>query len=522
MGLGIGLKNNFLRRLFSIFVLSSNQKKLYEYFKSNKTKKSVKDRILVQCVEDEFYFTVFGTIINELNKNKNIYVEQYVVRSFSVGTSLSFIQLMKSFLFNNRLRDSKWMKLYEAYCDGVAYRNDSSKFGIAIDSFFRSYQVYKNIKSKEDLLVLSIENIDVGDLIYDTYLRFKPAPTVNINSIYLLFIIWKAHQNIATIKNYFETSKPSILLTSYTTYVQHGLTVRIALDYGTEVYSFGNYQSFSKRLSKKDFYHTANFRNYHQDFLKFSNKLERLKLSRVALENRLSGHVDMATAYMKESAYKVNSEKVSDVKGSIVIFLHDFFDSPHVYGEMVFPDFLEWIEFTIERLEQNNITYFLKPHPNQIGDSKKVIERLKIKYPKAQFISPKITNRQLVGAGMKVGVSVYGTVAHELVYMGLPVILCGENPHSSYTFCYEAKTKEAYGSLLENYQTLELVESAKEEVESFYYMHNANKSEEMKALLKSVIQLRNFDLLDCKDREYELLLSTIRENSEFQKFIDKL
>jgi len=522
MCLGIGLKDNFLRRLFSVFFLSSNQKILYKYFKSDKTKGSVKDKILVQCVEGGFYFSIFGTIVNEIKKKKNIHVEQYIVRSFSVGGSLNFIQLMKSFLFNNRLRDTKWIKLYEAYCDGVAYRNDSNKLGIALNTFFRAYQVYKNIKSKENLLALSIENVEVGDLIYDTYLRFKPAPTVNINNIYLFFIIWKAYQNIVTIKNYFEQNKPSILLTSYTTYIQHGLTTRIALDYGTEVYSFGNAQSFAKHLGKNDLYHTANFKNYKQEFLKFSNHLELFKLSRIALENRLSGHIDTATAYMKESAYKANNAEVPDIEGAIVVFLHDFFDSPHIYGNMIFFDFLEWIEFTIEKLEENNISYFLKPHPNQIGDSKKVIETLKIQYPKAQFISPKVTNRRLVDAGMVVGVSVYGTVAHELVYMGVPVILCGENPHSSYNFCHEAKTKEEYGLLLESYKTLKLIENAKEEVESFYYMHNANKSEGMKELLVTIMQLRNFDFLHHKNREYEPLLGKIRQNNEFKKFLDEL
>jgi hypothetical protein len=63
------------------------------------------------------------------------------------------------------------------------------------------------------------------------------------------------------------------------------------------------------------------------------------------------------------------------------------------------------------------------------------------KYPNVKLLSEKVTNKQLVAAGVKLGITVYGTVAHELAYMGIPIITCGDNPHSGYNFCYEAKKK---------------------------------------------------------------------------------
>jgi len=520
--LGIDLKNKFFAKFYNIFCLSFSEKKLYNFFKIKKNNSLNKKIILVQCVEDLYYFSLFGEIIKSLKQKQNIQVEQYTLRNLVLGETSSIYGAIKSILFHNRFRDSKWIKLYSSYCDNIAYRHSGGKFSVNIKSFFKAYRIYNAIKSKDDVIALTVDNIKIGDLVYDSYLRFKPAATININNFYLCIIIWQTIKTINMTRQYFEDKKPSVLLTSYSTYIQHGIAVRVAVSFNTKVYSFGNYQEFEKELAKKDFYHTANFRNYKESFEILQNKEKLLYQAKVALQKRLSGDIDNATAYMKESSYKLTDEKVPNVKGSVIVFLHDFFDSPHVYKSMIFLDFLEWIEFTIKIFEENNIPYFLKPHPNQIGDSAKVIEMLKNKYPKARFLSTKITNKQLVSSGMKIGISVYGTVAHELVYMGIPIILCGDNPHSSYSFCYEARTKDEYSSLIRDYLDLKLISNAKREVASFYYMHSLNKSEDKLKLLQYLSELRNFNFENKKDIEYNVLHQRIKENKEFKIFINQL
>lgn len=514
---------NFFRKSYSTFVLSSTHKKLYQYFKSSKSNsKDIENKkvVLVECVEELYYYSLFGTIIKSLQDKQSVYVEQYIQRSLTLGASHNVSSLLKSIFFNNRLRDNKWIKLYSAYCNSVAYRYQGN-FTIFSDitTFFQAYQVYKKIKSKNDVLKLNINMISVGDLIYDTYLRFKPAATVNVNDFYLCIVIWQTIRNINITTKYFRNNKPSILLTSYSTYIQHGVTVRIALQNNVKVYSLATTQKIGKLLTKDDYYHSANFKYYKQGFDKLENREEALNISKIALENRLSGSIDAATFYMKESAYKISNVEVPNVKNSIIVFLHDFFDSPHIYGNMLFPDFLEWIEFTIEVFEKYNIPYFLKPHPNQVSDSETIIKTLQNKYKNLKTISSKITNRQLVDNGMKVGISVYGTVAHELVYMGVPVILCGENPHSSYNFCFEAESIEAYENNIKNYQDIKVVDNAKQEVESFYYMHNNNTSKDMKRLMNSLFSLRDTNDVESK---YENLLVEVNNNIEFQKFINIL
>jgi hypothetical protein len=521
MSLVIDLKGNLFSKIYNTFFLSNIEKKLFKHFYVKKDSIKNENVVLIQCVEDYFYLGIFSEFIKSLKKDSDIYVEQYVVRNLTLGATSSLAKLIKSILFNNRFRDNKWIRLYSSYCNEVGYRHEGSTNILTdINLFIKSYKIYKKIKSKDELLDLYIDDLKVGDLIYDSYLRFKPAPTVSINNIYLCIVIWQAMKNIKITKEYFKVNKPIILLTSYSTYIQHGIAVRIAVKLNTKVYSFGNYQTFFKKLTSTDIYHTSAYQNYKDNFLKLNDQNKKLEEAEFALVQKLNGTIDISTAYMKESAYVIKDEKIPNVKNHIIVFLHDFYDSPHIYGNMLFNDFLEWIEFTIVILEENNIPYFLKPHPNQIKDSNKVVSTLLKKYPNIKLLSTKITNRQLVDNHIIAGISVYGTVAHELVYMGIPIILCGDNPHSSYNFCYEAKTKNEYKNYIKNYLELTIPIDYKEQIESFYYMHNLNKSADEIISNNAISNLRKINTIKS-DKELSYIkeqINLIFQNNVFNSF----
>ena len=44
-------------------------------------------------------------------------------------------------------------------------------------------KIYEKINCKQDILNIKIENVWIGDLIYDSYLRENMLPTININSL---------------------------------------------------------------------------------------------------------------------------------------------------------------------------------------------------------------------------------------------------------------------------------------------------------------------------------------------------
>lgn len=450
------------------------------------------DVMLVQCVEDVFYFGLFGQIALSLQEQQHaIKVEQYVLRSMRVGEAKSIFSFIASRMFINPLYNFKWVRLYNSFCNGVGYRSGSLQPISDVFDFYHAWICWRNLDNKKDLISLVIDDVAVGDLVNDSFLRFKPAPTVDLKDNYLLILLWQAHRDIRRAKAYFGRTKPKLYLTSYSTYTHHGIPVRVALQHGVRVFSFGNYQEFTKELTLKDFVHTKNPDAYADDFSRLNGREEKLALAESALSARMAGQIDSATAYMKKSAYAESGESVPDVRDAVVIFLHDFYDSPHVYREMVFPDFWEWLCFTIETLNSANIRFFVKPHPNQINLSETALSKLRDRYPDTQMVPSSITNKQLAEAGMACAVTVYGTVAHEMAYLGVPTIAAAHHPHISFDFCRTAESLNEYVELLRHYAEIGIDKQAmhRQSLE-FYYMHNLCVTDEEKALRDAAMDFR--------------------------------
>lgn len=481
-------KINKIKRLLP----DAQQTSLFKYFKSLRRKAvPTKNIVLVQCVEDTYYFGLFGQIVSSLRDKNSVRVEQYVVRCLNVGETDSIFAFIKARILINPLLCFKWERLFASFCDDVAFRGTSFSLVSDMVDLFRAWKSWRGLIYKNTLINLRIENIHVGDLINDSFLRYKPAPTVDIKDRYMLILLWQAYRYVRRSKEYFSKNRPLLYLTSYSTYIHHGIPVRIAFNYGARIFSFGNYQEFTKQLTREDWVHTKNPDNYAADFEKLDSKNERLASAELALSSRLSGGVDAATAYMKKSAYAETGEPVPVVKGAVVVFLHDFYDSPNVYRKMLFPDFWEWICFTIETLNGAGILFFLKPHPNQITMSDQALNDLKNLYPDLLMIPPSVTNKQLVEAGMLCAVTAYGTVAHEMAYMGVPSVACAHHPHVSFDFCKTASSKEEYASMLCNLTAYNSnLSMMRKQSLIFYYMHNLYLSSEDQAVKELAAKYR--------------------------------
>jgi hypothetical protein len=518
---------HFLKKIKNVVRLqllpNQLEKELKDYF-SRKKENTLKgdELVVVSATQDPYYFALFGTISIALANSHAYRFEQFLYSSLSVGESSSPLKFIVSRVLNF-LSKCKWKNLHSSFCDGIAYQSTGLKSPVTdIADLCKAYKIWRGISAKNTLTSLSIEGILVGDLVNDSYLRFKPSPTVELNNFYLFIVLFQACRDIRQAKNYFSKKKPKIFLASYSTYIQHGIAVRVALSYGVKVFSFGNYQEFAKQLSIKDWFHTKNAKNYAHEFTLLPNAQEKLELSERALGSRISGAIDNATSYMKQSAYKHTDEPIPDVSDAVIVFLHDFYDSPHVYDGMLFPDFWEWICFTIETLRENNIKFFLKPHPNQISLSDTAIKQLLKKYPALNLLTSKVTNKQLVDGGILCGVTVYGTVAHELSFMGVPSIGCACHPHISFDFCKTAKTKTEYATLLRNSSNLDNDhQTLKTQSQIFYYMHNLNYTAQQQMLIKSNSELRS--IINDKMADNRLLcqvLEKLEGNININLFLD--
>ena len=114
-------------------------------------------------------------------------------------------------------------------------------------------KINNKLKNKKDILNIKIQNLYVGDLIYDTYVRYRAKPEVDINDIYLKFIIFYTLIIYKNINLYLDKNKPKIYYTSYSSYINHGLLVRVFISKNIKVVSlprnYGN--NYSNLITKK-------------------------------------------------------------------------------------------------------------------------------------------------------------------------------------------------------------------------------------------------------------------------------
>jgi hypothetical protein len=338
--------------------------------------------------------------------------------------------------------------------------------------------MFRRLNNKDQLAALTVGGVLIGDLVIDAYLRFKPNPELNLGDWYLVIVLRQAIKDIESCRAYFRKVKPTLYISTYTTYVQHGVPVRVALDMGISTWAFANAQEYGTRLSPDHPLQSRRNLNYSRDFARLEARAELINAAADQLDKRLSGVADTVTSFLR-SAYQIRTHDVPVVAESAVVFLHDFYDSPHIYRWMIFHDFWEWTCTTIEVLQEAGVSFFVKPHPSQREEAHRDLALLRRKYPDVRFLSADVSNRQLVDAGMACAVTVYGSVAAEMAFMGVPTISCGDNPHASFDAFHLATSKDQYREMLRNIPHMSAhPDRLREQACAFYYMHNLSDGED--------------------------------------------
>jgi hypothetical protein len=447
-------------------------------------------RVAVQSLEDPFYFGLFGAICQQLKTLTGAYIELAIQRSISGAVGNNWEQRLARSSIIGWLISSQWVRASRIFSNSVGYRSLSLANPVrdCVD-WFRSREIWRREFAGANIGEVRILGVQTGDLIIDTYLRFRPSAHFDNNDPFVLRLIRQAHRDVRRARSYFRRRRPALYVTSYSTYIEHGIAVRVALQEGIPVRSFGSLLQFGKELTTLDWFHTPNTSGYRELFQSLSDQEGKIAQAEEQLKSRLDGNVDSATSYMRVSAYAATSQPVPDVFGAVIIFLHDFYDSPHIYDGLLFPDFWTWVCFTIDTLVEAGQKYFLKPHPNQAAPSGGVLAQLAEKYFGLPVLSTKITNSQLAEAGILCGVTVYGTVAHELAYLGVPTIACAKHPHHSFDFCRRARTIDQYRKFLMTPQECILSkEQMRRQSLAFYYMHNLQLDREAQLLRIAYIE----------------------------------
>ena len=466
-----------LRLLKKLIFLTKGDKKFCDFSKNKwkSARKSNYDGIVLidfMTLEQYIYQSSYTTNYFKINNNLDIRYFQFIQRNKYILRA--FYKFFRSF--------SRFHKLYKSFgCNfGLINVYDKNTIGIA-----------KSLKfsSKNELINFSLEGIQIGDLIYGTYLRENAVPTVDLDDESLLWTIENAISVFYSTKNYLKKHNVKKVLTSHGVYVNYGIIVRVAVHSGVDVYQI-NYNKAMHKYSRDHFSQARRHDNYQNDFNSLNDKEIRREKARQMLELRFKENMpkeamqpayqyffDRTMSHLKESE---NEKQIflNNGKTRVVIFLHCFLDSPHLYKSMIFPDFLEWIEFLLNILDLPNLDLVIKPHPNSKPGNDEIIDTLKYKFPNVRYIDKSTPNDKLISENVEVLLTVYGTSAHEFAYRGVKTITAGDNPAVAYDFCIHAKSKDEYRHYLKNIDKL-AIDINREKIEEFFYMHYMHPSDGM-------------------------------------------
>ncbi|MGZ4099242.1 MAG: hypothetical protein ACXVNM_10210, partial [Bacteroidia bacterium] len=142
-------------------------------FRSKNYKEKENGLVLVQMIEDYEYTIKFAAAAKVLSEKNNLGVYSYDVLIDGITGKISKKPGYE------KLIQKKLSKIYSSFVADVLFHNES-KFN---DQAFIEKELIKigenlDINDPASLLKLKFDGVLVGDLIYDTYLRFFHQPTI--------------------------------------------------------------------------------------------------------------------------------------------------------------------------------------------------------------------------------------------------------------------------------------------------------------------------------------------------------
>lgn len=337
------------------------------------------------------------------------------------------------------------------------------------------------LATKQDLVELTIDGTLVGDLIYDDFLSSTKVPTVDLESEEFRAFFRKSIVLFRAWHRVFNDFDVCAVNVSHCVY-RLGFPLRIALSRG--IAGFQVNASHAYRLSLEQPFAYTDFLHYRRDFsrLNEATRVQGLLRAEDRIERRLKGHVGVDMPYSTQSAYAGRLDRPvlsPSSRFKVLVATHCFFDSPHPYGQTLFPDFYEWLEFLGNLSEQLDYEFYLKVHPDFIPESQATTNKFVERYANFFSLPAEVSHHQLVEEGIGAALTVHGTIGHEYATMGLPVVNASmNNPHVAYDFNIHPSTVCEYEAVVRNLHAMR-VTPQRSDINEYYFMHYLHRNENL-------------------------------------------
>jgi hypothetical protein len=474
-----------------LFSLDFNSIRIKSYYKSefkfDNTRKSI---ILIEAFQPPSNELASLHFIAEYSANRHVTPVAYYMLSTS---------FLKGLLIRCRYRFSP---MRAAGVKEFILLNPNRKkriefYSIATDKL-------KGLNNLQDFEKLTIENVDIGDIFYDQFLRDYNYPTIKLGDTKLITLLCDFLFYFAKFTDIFRNRDVEALLISHYAY-RWAIPARIGLREDLNIFQINGESAY--RILDEVSIPYSDFRKYPEIFSNLPIDVQQNGLfkAKERLERRFGGEVGIDMAYSNKSAYSVtlNSNRkllANTNKIKVLIAVHDFYDSPHSYGWNFHEDMLTWLLDLDEISKSVNYEWYIKTHPEILGDGKNILDEFVSKNSRFKLLPPEASHHQIISEGINFALTVFGTIASEYPYLGVPVINASlNNPHSGYSFSVTPKSLSEYRQILYSLDKFKFLIS-KDEILEYYFMH---KIFQVKSLL-----FRNYEIYLDEVGGYAASMST--------------
>lgn len=320
-------------------------------------------------------------------------------------------------------------------------------------------------RSGRALLNLQIDGVHIGDLVYDTLIRYRPncytVGTLSLRSHFRL--IFRAIFNFHSSQALFRRFKVRAIVTSHNVYAEFGILCRIAHKHGAATF-----------LKDMDVFRVYDAQaNVYEHFLRITPEELRAGMADPVLvdkaedyfNRRLNGaidQVDLNNAYGNKLTYGkarlLEMFGLDPRKKMVFVLAHAFSDAPHVGGKLAFDDYYDWLRQTLGRLSANqDVNVIVKPHPSSyMWGEKGAVEVLLEELGATNIhITPSDFSTLSIKSIADYVVTARGTAGLEYSGLGIPAITCAQGYYSGFGITHEHIDRDAYFQALDDIVTLQ-------------------------------------------------------------------
>jgi len=336
--------------------------------------------------------------------------------------------------------------------DNVSYLKKSFRKDLKSEA----EKIYKEIKTKHNLINYSFPKGVPGIFLYDAILKGQKAPTVNFNDHLVKDFILKYISSIEFSENLINNFKPDIILLSHAVSYQCAPLAWIASKKKIPVLILYGQYGIPRlwRLKKPEEIFFGIGHPSKKDLKDISSeKIEKLKIiGNKYIKKRISGlfisnDIGSKYAFLNKKNKQIDIIKNKHEKRQIVaIYLGNWFDFPHIYGMSRFLDILDWITSTIKSASKNkNVLWLIKPHPmDEWYGGLTLKDILKEKLPSNIILLPNEYPGKEMIENADALVTYHGTSALEYASLGKPVMVADRGWYHDFGFTKFPKSKEDY------------------------------------------------------------------------------